>query len=172
MPFVNCVKAIAKGRVYSLPVNLLTINQFFDKTLHPAEARAFLESVADTSIRNPTSFEEQALRFIGKDLYETFFKSYTQKQWGIHPRDLPASILKRLPVRFDYDDNYYNHKYQGIPRDGYTALIERMLDMPNITVSLNTTFEPNQKADFYHLFYSGPLDTWFSHIYGPLRIAR
>jgi len=168
MPYVNRVKAITKGKVYSLPINLLTINQFFNKTFRPAEARAFIESIADTSIDNPQTFEEQAMRFVGKDLYEAFFKGYTLKQWGIHPKDLPASILKRLPVRFNYDDNYFNHKYQGMPKDGYTALIERMFDVPGINIKLNTEFLPEQKADFDHVFYSGPLDAWFGHSNGRL----
>jgi len=168
IPYVNRVKAIANGHVYTLPINLLTINQFFGKTFRPAEAKAFIESNADTSIVSPETFEEQALRFVGRDLYEAFFKGYTLKQWGIHPRDLPASILKRLPIRFNYDDNYFNHKYQGIPKDGYTALIERILNVPGVTVQLNTTFAPAQKADYDHVFYSGPLDAWFGHVNGRL----
>jgi len=168
MPYVNRVKAITKGKVYSLPINLLTINQFFGKTFRPAEAREFIESIADTSIQNPVSFEEQAMRFVGKDLYEAFFKGYTLKQWGIHPRDLPASILKRLPVRFNYDDNYFNHKYQGMPKDGYTTLIQRMFDVPGVTIHLNTTFAPGQKTNYDHVFYSGPLDAWFGHVNGRL----
>ena len=80
--------------------------QFFNKTLSPSEAKEFIDSQADLSIVDPQSFEEQALRFIGRDLYEAFFRGYTIKQWGIDPKDLPASILKRLPIRFNYDDNY------------------------------------------------------------------
>jgi len=99
IPYVNRVKAITGGRVYTLPINLLTINQFFGKTFRPAEAKAFLESIGDTSIEDPATFEEQALRFVGRDLYEAFFKGYTRKQWGMEPSELPASILKRLPVR-------------------------------------------------------------------------
>lgn len=168
VPYVNRVKAVAMGRVYTLPINLLTINQFFNKTFRPGEARDFIESIADMSIENPQTFEEQALRFVGRELYEAFFKGYTLKQWGIHPRDLPASILKRLPVRFNYDDNYFNHKYQGIPKEGYTKLIERMLDSPNITVLLNNTFNRTMKADYDHVFYSGPLDAWFDYANGRL----
>lgn len=168
MPYINRVKAIARDRVYTLPINLLTINQFFGKTFRPAEAKAFIESISDTTIENPETFEEQAMRFVGRDLYEVFFKGYTLKQWGIHPRDLPASILKRLPVRFNYDDNYFNHKYQGIPKDGYTTLIERMLGVPGVTVQLSTAFAPAQKADYDHVFYSGPLDAWFGHVNGHL----
>ena len=168
MPYVNRVKAITKGRVFSLPINLLTINQFFNKTFRPAQARDFVDSIADTSISDPHSFEEQAMRFVGKDLYEAFFKGYTLKQWGIHPQNLPASILKRLPVRFNYDDNYFSHKYQGMPKDGYTALIEKMFDVPNIKILLNTKFELTQREQFDHVFYCGPLDAWFNYAEGHL----
>lgn len=168
MPYVNRVKAVANGRVFTLPINLLTINQFFNKTFRPAEAKAFIESIADTSIEDPQTFEEQAMRFVGKDLYEAFFKGYTIKQWGIHPKDLSASILKRLPVRFNYDDNYFNHKYQGMPKEGYTALIEKMFAVPNVEIKLSTQFSTSQLAEFDHVFYSGPLDAWFNHSAGRL----
>lgn len=161
MPYVNRVKSTIGGGVYSLPINLHTINQFFDKTLSPAEAKEFLESIGDSSIADPQNFEEQALRFVGKDLYEAFFKGYTKKQWGLEPSELPASILKRLPVRFNYDDNYFNHKYQGMPKEGYTYLVERMLDHPNITVQLNTKVSREQAKGYDHVFYSGPIDEWF-----------
>lgn len=167
-PYVNRVKAITGNRVYTLPINLLTINNFFGKTFRPAEAQAFLESVADKSIENPQTFEEQALRFVGRELYEAFFKTYTIKQWGLQPSELPASILKRLPVRFNYDDNYFNHKYQGMPAEGYTALVENILKVPGITVHLNTRFDPANKGDYEHVFYSGPIDAWFKHAEGRL----
>ncbi|MDJ0889637.1 MAG: UDP-galactopyranose mutase [Gammaproteobacteria bacterium] len=168
VPYVNRVKAITGGRVYTLPINLLTINQFFGRTLRPSEARDFLESIADTSIESPATFEEQALRFVGRELYEAFFKGYTQKQWGLDPSELPASILKRLPVRFNYDDNYFNHRRQGIPKDGYSALVERMLQVPGVSVHLGTAFEPARKVEFGHVFYSGPIDAWFGHGKGRL----
>ncbi len=167
-PFVNRVKAITNNRVFTLPINLLTINQFFGKTFRPAEAQAFIQSLGDKSIENPTTFEEQALRFVGRELYEAFFKTYTMKQWGLHPSELPASILKRLPVRFNYDDNYFNHKYQGMPADGYTAIVENMLKVPGISVHLSTPFDPAAKTDYDHVFYSGPIDAWFKHVEGRL----
>lgn len=168
MPFVNRVKAISKGKVYSLPINLLTINQFFGKTFNPKEAEAFLASQADQSIDSPQTFEEQALRFVGKDLYEAFFKGYTVKQWGMHPSELPASILKRLPVRFNYDDNYYASTFQGMPRHGYTYIVEKMLDHPNVKLHLNSKFERSMAADYDHVFYSGPVDAWFGYCEGRL----
>jgi UDP-galactopyranose mutase len=168
MPFVNRVKAIARGRVFTLPINLLTINQFFGKTLAPAEAQRFIASLADTSIANPRTFEEQALAFVGRDLYEAFLEGYTMKQWGRHPSQLPASVLKRLPLRFNYDDNYYNHPYQGIPRNGYTPIVEKLLDGENIQVHLRTGFTKADNSDFDHLFYSGPIDAWFGYAEGRL----
>jgi UDP-galactopyranose mutase len=167
-PYVNRVKAITGGKVFTLPINLLTINQFFNKTMGPAEAQEFLQNLGDKSIENPTTFEEQALRFVGRELYEAFFKTYTIKQWGLHPSELPASILKRLPVRFNYDDNYFNHKYQGMPADGYTALVQNILDVPGVTVHLSTAFDPADKGNYAHVFYSGPIDAWFKHEDGRL----
>ena len=169
MPYKNRVKTTSRGQVFSLPVNLHTINQFFDKTMRPDEARDFITTEqADTSIDDPQTFEEQAMRFVGKDLYEAFFKGYTMKQWGCHPSELPASILKRLPVRFNYDDNYFFHKYQGMPEDGYTKMIEGILDHPRITVKLDTVFDQSQTGDYDHVFYSGPLDGYFGYELGRL----
>lgn len=161
MPFTNRVKAITGGRIYSLPINLLTINQFFGKTLSPTQAEQFVLSIGDASIIDPQSFEAQALRFIGRDLYEAFFKGYTIKQWGTDPSNLPASILKRLPVRFNYDDNYYSSLHQGMPRHGYTHIIERMLDHDKIRVHLNVKVDRTIPLDYLHVFYSGPIDEWF-----------
>lgn len=167
-PYVNRVKAITKGQVFTLPINLLTINQFFNKTMGPAEAEEFLASLGDKSIVDPQTFEEQALRFVGRELYEAFFKTYTVKQWGLEPSELPASILKRLPVRFNYDDNYFSHKYQGMPAEGYTALVENIINVPGVTVHLNTRFDPDLKSEYEHVFYSGPIDAWFKHAEGRL----
>lgn len=168
MPYVNRVKTTSQNRVFSLPINLLTINQFFDKTLNPLEAKSFIASLADRSVGIPNSFEEQGLKFIGKELYEAFFKGYTIKQWGIDPKELPASILKRLPVRFNYDDNYFNHNYQGMPTEGYTPIFERLLSHSNIRVHLRQEFKNNDTDEYEHVFYSGPIDAWFDFSYGRL----
>lgn len=168
MPYINRVKATVNDQVFSLPINLHTINQFFKTTYSPDEARRRIEKESDKSIPSPLTFEEQALKFIGRELYEAFFKGYTIKQWGIHPNELPASILKRLPVRFDYDDNYFNHKYQGIPRDGYTKMIAQILEHKNITVELNTEFDHQEVNDYDHVFFSGPLDDFYDYRHGRL----
>ena len=167
-PYRHSVRTTVQGRVYSLPLNLLTINQFFGTTLRPDEARAYVESKADTSIVDPQSFEEQALRFVGPELYEAFFKGYTEKQWGCAPSDLPASILKRLPLRFSYDDNYFAHRFQGIPEAGYTAIVEKILDHPGIDVHVSTLFRPEMAERAGHVFWSGPLDGWFGYDAGRL----
>lgn len=168
MPYVNRVKTTVNGQVFSLPINLHTINQFFHKTFSPDEAKAFIKTKGDSSIAEPQSFEEQALKFVGKELYEAFFKGYTLKQWGLHPSELPASILKRLPVRFNYDDNYFSHKFQGMPKDGYTVIVDSIMDHKNITVSLNTKFDKADLEKYRHVFYSGPLDAYFDYQYGRL----
>lgn len=168
MPYNHRVKALAKGSAYSLPVNLLTINQFFNKTFSPAEAEAFVHSIADTTITTPITFEDQALRFVGRDLYEAFFKGYTKKQWGVDPTELPASILARLPVRFNYEDSYFNHPYQAIARDGYTEIIASILDHPRITVELGKSLSRADAASFDHMFWTGPIDAYFDYEHGRL----
>jgi UDP-galactopyranose mutase len=167
-PYVNRVKAKIDKGIFSFPINLHTINQFFSKTLNPAEAREFVASIADKSIGEPANFEEQALKMLGRDLYEAFFYGYTKKQWGCEPRDLPASILKRLPVRFNYNDSYYDKMFQGIPEDGYTEMIRRILENGKIEVLLATPFEATSADRADHLFYTGPLDAYYSFKFGRL----
>jgi len=167
-PFVYRVKASISRGIFSLPVNLLTINQFFGKRFSPARARAFVATLADPSITEPANLEEYALHTIGRDLYEAFIHGYTRKQWGCEPRELPASVLKRLPVRFDYDDNYFHSLYQGIPANGYTAIVQRILDHPSIEVKLNTRWDPAMAAEFAHVVFTGPLDQFYRFRHGRL----
>lgn len=168
-PYINRVKAVACGQVFSLPINLATINQLFKTTFGPAQARTFVASKADRSITTPRTFREQALSMVGPELYETFFEGYTRKQWGCEPDTLPASILKRLPLRFNYDDNYFNHPYQGMPETGYTALAHAILAefSPQIDLRLGATFE-EMTDPFEHVFYTGPLDRYFGFRLGRL----
>jgi UDP-galactopyranose mutase len=168
-PYVHRVKGFHDGKIYSLPINLYTINQFFNKSFSPVEAKAFLYTLGDDSITEPKNFEEQALRFIGKELYEAFFYGYTKKQWGCEPSDLPASILKRIPVRFNYDDNYHSNTYTGIPVDGYTEIMQKMIDHSSIKIHLNKKFVPGSNvSDYTHVFYTGPLDAYFNYCFGKL----
>jgi UDP-galactopyranose mutase len=167
-PYTNRVKAHTPRGIFSLPLNLLTINQFFGKQFNPAQARAFVASLADPTIGEPKNFEEHALKFVGRELYDAFLYGYTLKQWGCEPRELPASILQRLPIRFNYDDSYYSAQYQGIPEHGYTSVIANILDHPLIEVRLNTRFDPKDEADCQHLFYTGPIDAYFGFNEGRL----
>ena len=168
VPYRHRVKATIDRGVFSLPVNLHTLNQFFDKRFSPAEAQAFVAALGDKSFANPANFEEQAHNLIGADLYQAFIYGYTKKHWGCEPRELPTSIFSRLPIRFDYDDSYHRSRYSGIPRDGYTACIERILDHELVEVKLSTRYEQAMAADFSHVFYTGPLDAWFGYSLGRL----
>lgn len=168
-PYVHRVKAVYEGTVYSLPLNLLTLNQLFNRTFTPQSAGEFLKNTGDKNIIEPKNFEEQALRFIGKELYQAFFYGYTKKQWGCEPTELPASILKRIPVRFNYDDNYHNNSYTGIPVEGYTYLIKKLLEHPSIYIQLNKKFSPfNNVEEYDHIFYTGPIDAYFNYEHGRL----
>lgn len=167
-PYQHRVKANARGAVYGLPINLHTINQFFGKTFSPQEAQQFISAQVDNSIVEPVSFEDQALSFVGRDLYEAFFAGYTRKQWGVPPAELPASILKRLPLRFNYDDGYFNHPFQGMPEQGYTALVDRLLDHPNIQAHLGHSLSRAELESFDHGIWTGPIDSFFDHVYGHL----
>jgi UDP-galactopyranose mutase len=165
-PYRHRVQAVSGGMVYSLPVNLLTINQFFRKVMGPEEARAFIASKT-RQIPSPANFEEQALSMIGAELYEAFFRGYTRKQWGLDPTQLPASILKRLPLRFNYDDSYFAHPHQAIPERGYTELVAAILNTPNLELRLGARFEDLTEL-FAHVVYSGPIDRYFQYDLGRL----
>lgn len=166
-PYVNRVKAVSGGKVYSLPINLHTINQFFGTQMSPREAREFIEKQSRQDIGEPKSFEEQALKYVGEHLYEAFFFGYTKKQWGVHPSELPASILKRLPLRFTYDDNYFNHMFQGIPVEGYTHLVNQILEHENIETRLGERSEDLTEKPL-HTVYSGAIDRFFDYRFGRL----
>lgn len=157
----------ARG-VFSLPINLHTINQLFGKRMSPAEARAFVADLQDKSITIPQNAEEQLLRFVGRDIYETFFRDYTIKQWGVSPRELAPDIVKRIPVRFSYDNNYYFDTHQGYPKHGYTAWVQNMLKHELIEVRLNTPYSRAMNEEFAYTFYSGPLDEYFDYVAGEL----
>lgn len=168
MPYRHQVKARVGDQVYALPINLHTINQFFDRAMTPRQAQDFVAAQSEASDTPPQSFEDQALQFVGRAMYDAFFKGYTLKQWGQDPRDLPASILQRLPLRFTYDDNYFAHPFQGIPFEGYTHAVASILDHPAIAVRLNTRAE-DMAGGSDHTLYTGPLDRFFGHNLGRLR---
>lgn len=167
-PYRHRVRAMVGEKAYQMPMNLGLINAFFGTSFTPQEAEAFVASRADSSITSPKSFEEQGLRLVGRELYDAFFAGYTRKQWGVDPKELPASILARLPLRFTDDDSYFNHPYQGIPEHGYTALVQSILDHPRVTVHLSTAMPRTQLAEFDHAFWSGPIDAYFNFEHGRL----
>lgn len=174
IPYISRVKAYTNRGMLTLPINLLTINQIYGKQMNPMEAKSFLEEKTKKFRKNPQNLEEQALQLVGPEIYETLFRDYTIKQWGCDPKTLPASVIKRIPVRFNYDDNYYDKTFQGIPQNGYTKIIESLLNHPHIETRTETDFTPKnweqtikkEKAD--HLFFTGPIDSFFQYSKGRL----
>ncbi|TSA52169.1 MAG: FAD-dependent oxidoreductase [Actinobacteria bacterium] len=168
MPYRHRVRAMVGDKAFQMPMNLTLINEFFGTNFSPAEAEAFIATKADSSITDPISFEDQGLRFVGRELYDAFFAGYTKKQWGVDPTELPASILARLPLRFTADDSYFNHPHQGIPEHGYTPIVQAILDHPNITVHLATRFDRAQSSAYDHVVWTGPIDAYFGFEHGRL----
>jgi UDP-galactopyranose mutase len=167
VPYRHRVMAQVKGKIFSMPINLLTINQFYGTTFNPTEAKTFLNQKRRQDITQPANFEEQALSMVGEEMYFAFFRGYTRKQWGMEPTELPASILKRLPLRFNYDDSYFAHRYQAIPRNGYTEIIKNILDKPEIEVRLGCSFE-DVDFSYDHIIYSGAIDRFYGFDIGRL----
>ena len=160
-----------QGQVYSFPMNLGLINQFFGTSHTPDEARALIaEQSSEIATEDATNLEEKAISLIGRPLYEAFVKGYTAKQWQTDPTELSADIITRLPVRYTFDNRYFNDTYEGLPTDGYTAWLTRMADHPNIEVRLDTDFF--QVADDYKgkvpIVYTGPVDEYFGNSEGRL----
>lgn len=160
-----------QGQVYSLPMNLGLINQFFGKSHTPDEARALIaEQSSEIDTADAKNLEEKAISLIGRPLYEAFIKGYTQKQWQTDPKELSADIITRLPVRYTFDNRYFNDKYEGLPVDGYTAWLERMADHPNIEVRVDTDFFA-VREEFQGkvpIVYTGPVDEYFGNSEGRL----
>ena len=164
-----------KGEVYPMPINLGTINQFFRSAMSPAEARDLItEQAGELAGTDPQNLNDKGIQLIGRPLYEAFIKHYTGKQWQTDPKDLPAEIISRLPVRYNYDNRYFNDAYEGLPVDGYTAWIERMADHPNIEVILQTDFFDDGEfgrssvLGQVPVIYTGPVDRYFDYAEGDL----
>ena len=174
--YVHRVWTTVDGVVYPMPVNLGTINQFFSAAYGPDEARALIaQQAAEVDGQEITDFESKGVSLVGRPLFEAFFKNYTAKQWQTDPKDLPASIISRLPVRYNYDSRYFNDKYEGLPVDGYTAWMERMVASDLIDVNLDTDFfdpeNPLNKAAVVGkvpVVYTGPVDRYFDYSAGDL----
>ena len=150
---------------YSFPINLLTMCQVYGQQMPPSVAQMLIDrDCVFTSF--PRTFEEAALSTVGKTLYKMFYKGYTEKQWGRSAKELPASVFKRIPVRMTHDDNYFYHKYQAIPVQGYTAMVENILDHKNIALHLNEPFDRMRYYD--HTIWTGTIDSFFDYQLGAL----
>jgi len=164
-----------RGEVFPMPINLGTINQYNHSAFTPDEARAWVADHAAGLEGEPRNLEEKAISLIGEPLYEAFIKGYTAKQWQTDPHELGADIISRLPVRYTYDNRYFSDTFEGLPTNGYTAWLERMIDHPNITVTLDTDFfdtaQPWNKAATVGqlpIVYTGPVDRYFDFAHGEL----
>lgn len=157
-----------QGKVFSMPINLGTINAFYRVNLRPGEAHAFLEARRE-NIPRPRNLEEKAISLVGRELYEAFIRGYTIKQWGCDPRQLPAGIIARLPVRASFHDSYFDDQYQGVPVEGYTRIFERMLE--GIPVELGVDFFAERdylRQQAMRVLYTGPIDRYFGYSLGRL----
>lgn len=167
--YTNSPLAIHKGKLFNLPFNMNTFHQLWGVTTPKQAKDKIAEQRAEMEGREPKNLEEQAISLVGRDMYNTLIKGYTEKQWGCSATELPAFIIKRLPVRFTYDNNYFTDNYQGIPIGGYTKLFERLLD--GIEVQLDTDYLVNRK--YYDsitkkIIYTGPIDEFFEYKLGTL----
>lgn len=167
--YINSPVAFYKDELYNLPFNMNTFSKLWGLRKPQEVKDKIAQQVAELNITEPKNLEEQALSLVGTDVYEKLVKGYTEKQWGRDCKDLPAFIIRRLPLRFTYDNNYFNDRYQGIPIGGYTAIIEKLLD--NIDVMLDTDFFEYRKENpkmFSKVIFTGPIDEYFEYCYGHL----
>lgn len=169
--YFHQVLTIHKKKVFQMPINLETINSFYNLNLKPFEVVDFLKLEIDKEhIKEPKNFEEKAISMIGRPLYEAFIKGYTLKQWQKDPREMPDSIIKRLPFRMNFNESYYNSRWQGIPLNGYGEIFEKMLSSKNIEVKLNMDYFKMRHLipTGTKIIYSGPIDQFFNYKYGKL----
>jgi UDP-galactopyranose mutase len=165
--FINKPKVLSGRNVYSFPINMMTLHQLWG-VVTPAEAFQKLQEVR-LPCERPRNFEEWALDRVGQQLYELFFYGYTKKQWLKEPKDLPASIIQRLPIRLTYEENYFTTKYQGIPKNGYSETVENMLDGIKVELGVDFFTMKNKWQDYAkHLIYTGPVDKFFDFTCGDL----
>jgi len=165
------VFTIFNGKVFPMPVNLATICEYFGKAMSPDEARALVaEQAGEIDSADAKNLEEKGISLIGRPLYEAFVRGYTRKQWQTDPKELDPAIISRLPVRYNFDNRYFNDKYEGLPVDGYTAWLSRMADHPKIEVRLETDFfdERDDILGNVPVVYTGPLDAYFGNSAGEL----
>jgi UDP-galactopyranose mutase len=171
LPYEHRVLSYVDGKYVPVPVNIDTVNRLFGVSIeNESEMKEWLDKNA-VKCDNPKNSEESALARVGPVLYEKMFKNYTIKQWDMHPRELDASVMDRIPVHFNHDDRYFSDKYQGVPKDSFTDIFKRMLDHPNITVLLNTDyFEIKDELGGHDItIYTGPIDRYFDYRFGKLQ---
>ena len=173
--YVHHVYTTHHGEVFPMPINLGTVNQFFRSAMGPAEARALIASQAQEVTGHPHNLDEKGISLVGRPLYDAFIRGYTAKQWQTDPRELPASIIARLPVRFTYDNRYFSDTHEGLPTDGYAAWLERMADHPRIEIRVGTDFfDPSHRwskeatVGRLPVVYTGPIDRYFDYAEGHL----
>lgn len=168
--YTNAPIANYKGELYSLPFNMYTFNKLWG-VVYPYEARAIIEKQkSEANIAEPKNLEEQAISLVGTDIYEKLIKGYTEKQWGRQCTELPPFIIKRLPIRFIFDNNYFNALYQGIPIGGYTELVSRMLEKANVKLTVDYLFEKSKlDALASTIVYTGSIDAYFNYCFGKLQ---
>lgn len=167
--YVNSPIANYRGEIYNMPFNMNTFSRLWNIST-PAEAKAIIDAQRADAPAQPQNLEEQAISLVGRDIYEKLVKGYTEKQWGRSCTQLPAFIIRRLPVRFRYDNNYFNDRYQGIPEGGYTPIFEKLLD--GIDVRLNCDYFDHRdelRAQCRKVVFTGPIDRYFDYCYGPLQ---
>jgi len=170
-PYVHRVYTTYRGEVYPMPINLGTINQFFRSAYGPERARELVASQrAEGASEAPRNLEEKAISLIGRPLYEAFIRDYTAKQWQTAPTELPAEVIGRLPVRYNYDNRYFNDVHEGLPVDGYARWLERMADHPRVEIRLGADFLDlrNEITGQVPVVYTGPLDEYFGYSEGHL----
>lgn len=169
IPSQYVVRSFVDGKYFPFPINLETLELFFNRTFTTEEAVGFLNDIR-SKIAEPKNSEEYVLSRVGKDLYEAFYRGYTRKQWAQEPVELDVSVCQRIPIRFDYEQRYTNQRFQMMPAAGYTKLFSKMLDHPKIKVLLNTDYRAIQKEIVPRIgtIYTGPIDEYFDYRFGKL----
>jgi UDP-galactopyranose mutase len=167
-PYEHRVQSSVDGQLVPIPINADTLNKLYGLSLNCTQVEAFLATLAEPCPEIKTSRDVVVSR-VGKDLYEKFFRNYTNKQWGIDPSELDASVTSRVPIRSNRDDRYFTDRYQAMPLHGYTRMFEKLLDHPNIHIMLNTTYaDIQEEVRFKELIFTGPIDQYFDYCYGQL----
>ena len=167
--YVNSPIANYHGEIYNMPFNMNTFSRLWNIAT-PAEAKAIIDAQRSDAPEKPKNLEEQAISLVGRDIYEKLVKGYTEKQWGRPCTELPAFIIRRLPVRFTYNNNYFNDRYQGIPEGGYTPIFDKLLE--GVEVRLNCDFFDHKdelRSQCRKVVFTGPIDRYFDYCYGPLQ---